>query len=450
VILLVSAALGLAYTRATPVGENPDEGAHLQYIRVLATEHRLPQLDLTRRREVTRDVNYEAHQAPLYYALAVPFFQAGQALAGEAGAGQGPRLLSILIGLAGTALVWLLAREVAPERPALWGAAAAFAAFLPMRLAVNASVSNDALAEATASLALLVMVRMVKGAGSNRQATWLGAALGLALLSKSNAILLLPPALLALYLGARRGPESPAQVWRRLLTTGGVTAGVLLLLAGWWFARNQALYGDPLGQKAFNWYFADTPTLEQFRQAGYSFDRYLFKLVYPTAFASFWGAFGHLDPRRPELFMGATGPGYPPQSWVYPILGWVTIAALAGGVVYLIRSRLERSAREEEEPPSGLAVMGLHALFVVAAFLNFNSTYFQAQGRYLFPAMAFLSLALAGGLLEWPRLLPAAPEGKGPGPRRRGEWAGAAVIAGGMLALALYALLGVIQPAFGT
>jgi len=456
-ILALCALLGVGYAWATPIGAAPDERAHLEYVRVLATERRLPVLNLEQRRQdAAGDIGYEAHQPPAYYVLAVPFYLAGQSVAGEAGAAQGCRVLSILLGLAGTAGVWLLAREVAPARPALWAAAAAVAAFLPMRLAVLASVSNDALAEASSSLALWMMVRPLapgRAAATTRDAVRLGGALALALLAKQSAIVLLPPALLALYLWTRPAPllkpaagtpgsarrtvrgQNPAAPAaepdvRLFLVSGLIVGAVLLILAGWWYLRNHLVYGDPLGLRAFNWYFADTTRWADFRdnpRLRWSYGQY-FGLVLRTTGATFWGAFGHLD--RPELFMGALGRGYPPPSWVYPILNWGAALALAGGVRYFLRRR-----GAEDAGNARLGVLALHALFVAASFLNFNSTYFQAQGRYLFPAVGALALGLAGGWLEW---------------GRRRETAVAWGIGGGFFVLALYALFAVLAPAFAT
>ncbi|MFN3650236.1 MAG: glycosyltransferase family 39 protein [Armatimonadota bacterium] len=450
-ILALCALLGLGFAWTAPLGSAPDEGAHLQYVRVLATEGRLPALNITRRRDRDRDPHYEAHQPPLYYALAVPFYHVGRLIGGEPAAGQACRVLSILLGLAGVALVWLLAREVAPDRPALWIAAAGFTAFLPMRLHVIASVSNDALAEATSSLALLVMVRAVLGKWDLRRAALLGGALGLAFLAKQSSIMLFPPALLAIYLATRREvlgdraapatDEEEAALQREIggwfLRTSAAAGGVLLLLTGWWLVRNTLLYGDPIGQGAFDWYFADTPRWVDFRDAGYSFGRYLGELVLPTTFATFWGAFGHLSPEHPELFLGGYGRGYPPPSTVYPWLALATLLSAAGGLVYAWRSR-------RVEPPTtpgtrpAVWVLGAHAIFVVAAFFRFNATYFQAQGRYLFPAIGALALALSGGWLEWTRWGRPVPGSS------RAELAGAWLVVAAMLILAVYALFWVL------
>jgi len=347
--------------------------------------------------------------------------------------------------------VWLIAGEIVPERPALRVAATAVAAFLPMRLSVSSSASNDALAEATTSLALLLLLRGIRGSWDLRRAAALGGALGAALLTKQSGVLLLPVALagIALAVHASRTPEAPPaapRVSRRVpderdrlradqaaaalfLRSGAVALGIAAALAGWWFVRNQVLYGDPLAQGAFNEYFADTPRWESFRDRGMPYPVYL-GMVARTTFATFWGAFGHLAPDRPELFLGYVPGGrrsYPPQSWAYPVLAALTLAAAAGW----LRGGLRRRGRPRARMMAGL--LALHSVFVVAAFFNFNATYFQAQGRYLFPAIAALALALGGGWLEW---------------ARKRENAAGWTVTGAMVALAGYALFGVVVPGF--
>jgi hypothetical protein len=225
---------------------------------------------------------------------------------------------------------------------------------------------------------------------------------------------------------------------------GGTLLLTLAVLAGWWFARNYLLYGDPLGQRVFNWYFEDTPRWAQFRdEMGWSFGRYLSQLVLPTSIATFWGAFGHLDPRRPDLFMGAYGSGapgphwgYPPRSWLYPLLLLAVVVSLAGWAAALVRRRAAPAPAPAGDAMTKAAAVPIwvHGVFVLAAYFNFNATYFQAQGRYLFPAIGGISMLLAGG---WLALVP-----------QRRRRAAVGVIALAMAALATYAVFGVIAPGF--
>jgi 4-amino-4-deoxy-L-arabinose transferase-like glycosyltransferase len=374
------------------------------------------------------------------------------------------RLLSIITGLFGTTLVWLLARQLAPNRPGLWIAATAFAAFLPMRLAVISAVNNDALAEAMGTLSLLLMVRGVMGHWRKRDWLWLGLALGLALISKQSCILLLPAALIAVLLSSKGGERegtAPADETVLLLRSGATVLAIVIVIAGWFFVRNHLLYGDPMAKKAFDAYFADAPTWESFRAGGFTYQKYLGERVFPTTMLSFWGWFGYMNPDQANLALGAYGNGppsrwgYPPRSWLIPILSNVLLFALAGSLVYLV-CRTIRARRGDADAPAGAGVgvglLAIHAVFVFGAFLSFNTTYFQAQGRYLFPAIGAISLAIAAGLLEWARAaaLIGAPKDPAAATLRERRWEAAAGcgIAAAVLALAAYAYLGVLVPGF--
>jgi 4-amino-4-deoxy-L-arabinose transferase-like glycosyltransferase len=479
VILVLYLALATGFAVVTPFGTPPDETAHALYVQHLAQQRRLPVL----RRE-RRDA-YEFHQPPLFYLLAAPAWAAGSLLS-PAAANMAARGVSILIGAVGVWLIAALAAAVGSPGGAAADAlalgAAGFAAFLPMRLATAAAVSNDTLAEAIFTAGLLLMVGMLRHGLNARRAAWLGLILGLGVLTKSSDLLLFPVALVALLLacqtvdGRRQTvdvdpkrtraplPELPSTVYRLpsmdFLRCALVTLGVALLIGGGWMARNTRLYGDPLGTRAFEQYFQDTHSPALWKQLlDYNLLDVLWRKDVPLTFDSFWGVFGHM-----EIFMGAyahdaDAPGwaciladhhYPPASWLYPLLLIPTLAAAAGlgvqafrrsGVQVFRRSGVEERPSDEPTPerlnartPERL-VLFLAWFLVLAAFVRFNTEFFQAQGRYLFPAMGPTALGFAAGWLAW---WPA---------RRRG--AALLLLLGGMLALALYALLGTLVPVFG-
>jgi hypothetical protein len=88
-----------------------------------------------------------------------------------------------------------------------------------------------------------------------------------------------------------------------------------------------------------------------------------------------------------------------------------------------------------QHPTPEHLILFLAWFLVLAAFVRFNTEFFQAQGRYLFPAMGPTALGFAAGWLAW---WP---------PRQQG--AGMLLLLSGMLALALYALFGTLVPVFG-
>jgi 4-amino-4-deoxy-L-arabinose transferase-like glycosyltransferase len=462
-LLALYLALAAGFAAVTPFGRAPDETAHALYVEHLVRERSLPVL----RRE--QRGAYEFHQPPLYYLLAAPAWAVAP---NSPAARKAARGVSILLGVVGIALIAALASVGWPGNDALALGSAGFAALLPMRLATAASVSNDTLAEAIFTAALLAMAILLRRGADLRRSAMLGLCLGLGVLSKSSDMVLFPVALVALLLACRGGdgsqqtgagskgsragsrPEPAALDGGLFVRCAAVTFGVALLVGGGWMARNARLYGDPLGTRAFEQYFQDTPTPAQMEQLlGYSGLELLQKKVLPLTFDSFWGVFGHM-----ELFMGAyekgarapgwayvlADRGYPPPSWVYPLLLIPTLIAAGGlfklGVQAFRRSGVQgrqgqplASERLNARTPERLVgVLSLSAFLAVAAFLRFNTEFFQAQGRYLFPAMGPIALGFAVGWLAW-------------WPERRRRW-GVLLLLGGMLALALFALFGTVAP----
>ena len=378
VLYLLVAGLYVGYF---PPGKGPDETAHLRYVQYLAEHHHLPTFSRT-----NPGADYEFHQPPLYYALALPFYLLG----GSSLARQGylVRAFTALLGLVLLGLTYALADSMVPGRPWTALSATALAAFLPMHLALVTSASNDALTEIFFAAALLLLVQHLRAAAAYRAGgappglrgpALLGVMIGLGLLTKSLAIMLFPVAWLGVLL-AGRGPER--YEWRRVLRDGAVATGVALLFAGWWLVRNQMLYGDPLAQHAFLTAFQDRPSPQAMMRLGGLTPVAYVGLVMMWTLASMLGIFGPVSGNH-FVF-------YP---WgVYVLAGLVALAGALGFV---------RAPRR-----SGAPVWVRHAwwlcealgLLLLLGFIVFNLTYFQAQARYMFPVLPAAALALCLGL----------------------------------------------------
>lgn len=357
----------------------PDERQHANYVRHLMDGNGFPVL-----RPGTPDLyeTYQSHQPPTYYLLAAGWAKVTGADPTSPGSGLALRLLSVAIGVV-TLLGVYQATRVGLGRDDLGVLAVAMVGLTPMFVALNAAVSNDPLLFALMTWCFASMVTTFRTGWTPKLTVGLGVLLGLALLTKTTALALFPTLLVAMLLTA------PAH--RRLAFRNGVIAGVVGagMASPWWW-RNTDLYGDPFGLRVFREAFVGTAQREQMIQmvaqlrtlkgldpGGAAYEYWTQWFGWWTL-RSWFGAFGQMD-----IFL-------PP--WVYALLVLVGLVGVLGAV-------LGFKTFAEDPPARAYAWTGLVLIAVVTLlFVQFNLTYFQAQGRYLYPAVAAIGGGLAFGL----------------------------------------------------
>jgi 4-amino-4-deoxy-L-arabinose transferase-like glycosyltransferase len=385
-LALLFVAFAWHLVNATPLVRNgslinaPDEHAHIGYVRALAVGHRLP---VKADREYP---TYQWHQPPLYYAVAALAYPLGLV---------GMRAVSVLFGLISIFSIWTAVRLVAPSGRAIALLALGAVALLPMRQAVYASVGNDAAIECMFSLAMLCMAHLCVRGFTPRRAATMGLLVGMATLTKLSGVLLFAPAALVLFLcpprtGLRQ--RTGRALWPLLI---GVA------LASPWFALNVQRYGQLMPIRAFHEEFAHTSRASDWigtqrlavdavtgdLKPGPVMDRagYL-QLVANWTARTFLGAYTPL----PKAPIGA--PAFLPASF-YALYAVLVCAAMVG----LVRTAASSIAKVGPAHTLGLAG-ALTVILIAASFAGFTWTYFQAQGRYLYPALMPLSWAWASGI----------------------------------------------------
>ncbi|MDE3076630.1 MAG: DUF2142 domain-containing protein [Chloroflexota bacterium] len=461
-ILVIFVGLALAYARAVPPWQAPDEPAHYNYVKFLAEHGQLPVLQpgdyparlvpLAPKPTVAPDIalfRYESHQPPLYYAVAAVLYRLGAGVFAL-------RALSVFFGALLLVVAYFCVRLIFPRWPAGALAAAAFVGFIPMHLFMAASIENDTLAELVLSSLLLLYLAAVHGKAIPGLWIATGLLLGAALLTKATIYLpagLLTAGIIAVGAGFKpaRSPEAkpalgsfePARSpeakpasgefetrpYRAVLAVG-LTAAIV---SGWWFVRNGLIYGwtDPAGlgrQDAVN-----GAQLHQGALTGTTVSHFVV-----TTFHSFWAQFGWMT--------------VPVSNATYAKL-WAFSLLVAGGLAALaFRARWSivkgtpapipmAAAAERPVPPAGVdppetappglgtrdsgpgtwdsgpllwSLAGLLAVWlsVVANLMVYNLKFVQAQGRYLFPALVPIALAVVCGIAGlFPRRLQTAALG---------------------------------------
>jgi 4-amino-4-deoxy-L-arabinose transferase-like glycosyltransferase len=382
-VLGVYIALALGYNLVVPIGESPDEATHLDYAWFLRERRALPRL-------ATDDAGTEGipqgGHPPLPYALAAlvslpagdtrpvlvanPHFSfnreraqppnvfvhpAGGVFPYDASPGllasHAMRLVSLLGGTLAVVAAYGLGRAIAPDTSVGIGAAA-FVAFLPSFSFFSGTFNNDVPAAGAAGIGLLALVRWLRAPGRSAAGRG-GLAIGAALMVKMTAIFLVPIAALVTAFRARDAGV------RQALVEGGIVAGGVGLVAGWWIIRNIAVYGpaDPSGWQAF------LEAGEHFRRSvplSAELGTYL-----NLQFRSLVGGFGWQTLWLPtEAYVGT---------------GIVALLGVAGLATKLVRG------------PSVLGYVGVLRLATVFDLV-------VAQGRYLFVAWPAAATLLAVGV----------------------------------------------------
>ncbi len=405
-ILTVFALLGVGYVLTVPLGEAPDEAAHIFYAGYLLDHGTLPappgQPDA---------FNYQAHHPPLQYWLGVTLLRTVGLQRVTFPAQPNPdlrfdntgsraflpmtwtpaerspllvlRLLSLMWGLVTVAsLMWLL--ETACADSATFGGALWTFALVPQLLFVCATVNNDSAAIALSTAALAALAALARAA-TDSEATVaasdpplllaMGAGLLVALgpFAKATAFFLLAPTALLLLVWLRKS-------WWKLAAALSLPVGAGLAAwfgLCWW--RFGALWPPP-------------PT-------GYagglaeSLERVVELRWLASVWLSFWAKFGWFNL---------------PLPWQSYLIFLVPTTAIAFGLVRWVRELSPRSTTAGEETrqdrakpqvlgPLLFSALAMNGLLLLLFLLRVD---FQPQGRFLLPSVGVFAVFASWGLQE--------------------------------------------------
>lgn len=437
-ILSLFILLGLGYALITPVFEASDELWHYPMIRHLADGNPLP-VQVFDPNEAG-PWKQEASQPPLYYYIGAlltswidtsdvedvrwlnPHVDNGvitsdgninlvvhdpnaDPLSGTQLAVRVVRIFSVILGAVTVYLTYEIACKVAPGRPEIALGAAAVNAFTPMFLFISGAVNNDNLVIPLASLALLLMIRIVRAGDETTRREFgrlllLGIIIGLGALTKITALGLFGLALLAIFVKQWREVGGGVDLPSLIGLTGRSAIRILvvfipaLLIAGWWYYRNIQLYGDWSGWNAFIAVLgrrAHAASLAQLWDERWGF------------MISYWGLFGGLNVPMPD--------------WIYHVLNAVVITSVAGflfygllllynwqttnGTLIVDFKSLISNVLAFLDKHIALILCLLWATAVVVGLARWATITWSSQGRLVFSSISALSTLLVVGFVGW-------------------------------------------------
>ncbi|HUS94530.1 MAG TPA: phospholipid carrier-dependent glycosyltransferase [Patescibacteria group bacterium] len=420
-ILLLFLGLSFAYSVINPIHEATDELRHYRFVRTLATSGRLP----IQGQEACRS---QAHHPPLFYAigaLATAWIDTGRGVcdsptenpfwayrywdvgrdnknqylhgeeeafpwSSEALAVHIVRIVNILIGAGVVYLTWLTAQTIWPRQQGIALGSAALVAFNPMFLYMSGAINNDIIAALSGTAVMYACVVLLDNPArfSWRWGLIFGALYGISLMSKFNlaAIIILIEASITWATwkkpndpvqSTKDGPDLPTlpkgearkahiRLW---LAVNGILFVVAGLLAGWWFVRNQILFGEPTG-------FQQLTELWGVRNPVESLGLAISEL--PYAWTTLWGRFGFGQIPLPEA--------------IYTGLKILTTIGLIGVVIGFIRRATFR------ERISLLILIANVGLFFLVLFNYMLVSPAGPNGRFFFPALSSFAVLIVYGL----------------------------------------------------
>ncbi|HEY8156368.1 MAG TPA: glycosyltransferase family 39 protein [Myxococcota bacterium] len=231
-LLAAWALLGINNLVKLPLHLGFDAFGHMDYIRVIAEQHRLP----------LPTEGWMMFQAPLYYLISAPLYALGTQLFEPETVFRLLRLVPLACGLAAIEVVYRSLRSLWPADPGRQRVGLLFAALCPMGLYLSVFVGNEMLFALLLAAVLALTMRLLQDPAATirrRLPLAIGVLLGLALLTKLTALALTPPVLVALAWASWRSAEGSSlnRARRAAITVAGV-ACIELLLAGWYYARN--------------------------------------------------------------------------------------------------------------------------------------------------------------------------------------------------------------------
>jgi len=364
-----------------PVAMGFDIEGHMQYIRYVAENMSLPYAS----------DGWQMFQAPLFYILSAIAYKACSGFVNNVPMEQILRILPLFFGALQIELGYRTMRLVFPNRNNLQIIGTWICGTMPVNIYMSQVVSNESLAGLLSAIVLFLCIKgfIVPDSKPIRSAAILGLFLGLALLSKAHAILLIPIVMIQYFMMFRSEANMRKSLYKSFLTM----AGIAFLVAGWFYIRNWIRLGKPFVGGWDN-YFATW-----WQDPGYrtieSFIRFGQALIYPV----FSQVQGFWDSIYSTMWMDGSMLGkiqyFPPWNYDFMIAGaWLAVPVALAIIIGVIKSSSEMNRRVHD-----IARISLVIYFIALLYFSLSvPIYCTAKATYTLGLLPFYGIFAVLGL----------------------------------------------------
>jgi hypothetical protein len=333
--IIMATLFVLGLNNATKLGplQGFDQRGHFEYIERLANTGTIP---------LASD-GWQMFQSPLYYLLNLPlYFLFFHVFEGENFA-RVFRIIPILCSLWQVDTCFRVGRHLYPERRDLQLVTTFLGGLMPMNIYYSQHSGNEPLASALIAFAVLICIRAIQqplDAPRTGLALQLGLVMGLALLTKFTAILLVPITAFAIILWSARGEQRFVGFTKNALLRTTAVWGIAFAICGWYYMRNWQLLGKPFvgGWEAARgmawWQDPGYRTLAQFTSFGAVFTHPIYSCVDSALDGIYSTMFG-------DGMLSSMGSVAEAPRWNYTIMlsaMWLSILPAAAITLGIVRS----------------------------------------------------------------------------------------------------------------
>jgi hypothetical protein len=365
-----------------------DINEHTDYIRYVAENRSLP---------LASD-GWQMFQSPFYYIVSAFVYQPLAGLFDTATVLRLLRIIPLACGIAQVEVSYRALKLCFPERGELQSLGTLIGGFLPMNLYMSQYAGNEPLAALLTAVTLLLAMQAIQQPAAARSLRWqiaIGVLLGLAMLTKATALLLVLPVAAALVFALR----SSGRGFRTIATSCSRVFVIAGLLAGWYYLRNWLHFDkpfiggwDPVRGSEFTWW--QDPSYRTFGHF-FNFGESLVRPIH-SAFAGFWDSF--YSTFWLDGYLSGMGKFKERPPWNYSLalsvswLALIPVAAMLAGVVRAWRHP-DRTTRRLLQFAAATIAIYLAAMLYLFLHLPVVSTAKASYTLGLIPCYAVLATA---------------------------------------------------------